>query len=87
MVVMVHNGIIENYQELRDHLTQKGYTFYSETDTEGSSEAIAYYYEKTDHNPLEVCQEHFFVFVVLSHWGLCLKIAQVLFMQHVRTVH
>lgn len=34
MVVMVHNGIIENYQELKDHLTQKGYTFYSETDTE-----------------------------------------------------
>ena len=53
MVVMVHNGIIENYQELRDHLTQKGYTFYSETDTEVAVKLIAYYYEKTDHNPLE----------------------------------
>ena len=53
MVVMVHNGIIENYQELKDHLTQKGYTFYSETDTEVAVKLIAYYYEKTDHNPLE----------------------------------
>ena len=52
-VVAVHNGIIENYQELRDHLTQKGYTFYSETDTEVAVKLIAYYYEKTDHNPLE----------------------------------
>ena len=34
MVVLVHNGIIENYQELKEHLIQKGYTFYSETDTE-----------------------------------------------------
>ena len=33
-VVAVHNGIIENYQELKDKLVRKGYTFYSETDTE-----------------------------------------------------
>ena len=52
-IVAVHNGIIENYQELKDHLTQKGYTFYSETDTEVAVKLIAYYYEKTDHNPLE----------------------------------
>ena len=30
-VVAVHNGIIENYQELKDKLVRKGYTFYSET--------------------------------------------------------
>ena len=53
MVVMVHNGIIENYQELKNKLTRKGYTFYSETDTEVAVKLIAYYYEKTDHNPLE----------------------------------
>ena len=52
-ISIVHNGIIENYQELKDHLTQKGYTFYSETDTEVAVKLIAYYYEKTDHNPLE----------------------------------
>ena len=33
-VVGVHNGIIENYQELKDKLTKKGYVFYSQTDTE-----------------------------------------------------
>ncbi len=33
-IAIVHNGIIENYQELKDDLTQKGYTFKSETDTE-----------------------------------------------------
>ena len=53
MVVLVHNGIIENYQELKEHLIQKGYTFYSETDTEVVTKLIDYYYEKTEHNPLE----------------------------------
>ena len=33
-VVGVHNGIIENYQELREKLIKKGYSFYSQTDTE-----------------------------------------------------
>ena len=33
-VVAVHNGIIENYQELKEKLTKKGYSFYSQTDTE-----------------------------------------------------
>jgi len=32
--VVVHNGIITNYQALKDFLTNRGYTFYSETDTE-----------------------------------------------------
>ena len=33
-VAIVHNGIIENYEELRDDLAEKGYTFTSDTDTE-----------------------------------------------------
>lgn len=33
-VAVIHNGIVENYQELRDELKKKGYTFVSETDTE-----------------------------------------------------
>ena len=33
-IVAVHNGIIENYQELKEKLVRKGYTFYSDTDTE-----------------------------------------------------
>ena len=52
-VVLVHNGIIENFQELKEKLVKRGYTFYSETDTEVAVKLIAYYYEKTDHNPLE----------------------------------
>ncbi|MCD8019915.1 MAG: glutamine--fructose-6-phosphate transaminase (isomerizing) [Clostridiales bacterium] len=52
-VVVVHNGIIENYQELKEHLVQKGYSFYSETDTEVVTKLIDYYYNKTNHSPLE----------------------------------
>ena len=33
-IIVVHNGIIENYQELRERLKKEGYSFYSETDTE-----------------------------------------------------
>ena len=38
-VVAVHNGIIENYVELKDKLLKQGYTFYSETDTEVADQA------------------------------------------------
>lgn len=51
-VVLVHNGIIENYQELKDKLLKSGYTFYSETDTEIAAKLIDYYYKKTG-TPLE----------------------------------
>ena len=47
-VVAVHNGIIENYQELKDKLLRKGYAFYSETDTEVAVKLIDYYYKKTE---------------------------------------
>ena len=43
---VVHNGIVENYHELRDFLSKKGYSFYSETDTEVIPNLINYYYEK-----------------------------------------
>ena len=48
-VVAVHNGIIENYQELKDKLLRKGYAFYSETDTEVAVKLVDYYkkYEGT----------------------------------------
>ena len=51
-IVLVHNGIIENYQEIREKLLKAGYTFYSETDTEIATKLIDYYYKKTD-APLE----------------------------------
>ena len=51
-VVLVHNGIIENYQELKDKLVKSGYTFYSQTDTEIAVKLVDYYYRKTG-TPLE----------------------------------
>ena len=52
-VVAVHNGIIENYQELRDKLLRKGYHFYSDTDTEVAVKLIDYYYKKYAHTPVD----------------------------------
>lgn len=43
---VVHNGIIENYDELRDELTELGYVFNSETDTEVVAHLVAYEYKK-----------------------------------------
>lgn len=47
---VVHNGIIENYNELRKFLINNGYTFYSQTDTEIIPNLIHYYYSKGDNN-------------------------------------
>ena len=43
---VVHNGIIENYNELKKFLQEKGYTFYSQTDTEVIPNLIHYYFTK-----------------------------------------
>ena len=50
---VVHNGIIENYNELRKFLTDNGYTFYSETDTEVIPNLIHYYYSKDNSSDSE----------------------------------
>ena len=52
-VVAVHNGIIENYQELKDKLIRKNYTFYSETDTEVAVKLVDYYYKKYEGTPVD----------------------------------
>ena len=52
-VVGVHNGIIENYQELKEKLLKKGYSFYSETDTEVAIKLIDYYYKKYLGTPVD----------------------------------
>lgn len=49
-IVVVHNGIIENYLKLKNKLIDKGYTFKSETDTEVLVQLLDYYYKG---NPLE----------------------------------
>lgn len=52
-VVAVHNGIIENYQELREKLTKSGYSFNSQTDTEVAVKLIDYYYKKYNQGPVD----------------------------------
>ena len=52
-VIAVHNGIIENYQELREKLTKNGYTFNSQTDTEVAVKLIDYYYKKYNLGPVD----------------------------------
>ncbi len=52
-VICVHNGIIENYQELREKLAKSGYTFKSQTDTEVAVKLIEYYYKKYNLGPVD----------------------------------
>ena len=52
-VVAVHNGIIENYQELREKLVKNGYKFVSQTDTEVAVKLVDYYYKKYNEGPVD----------------------------------
>lgn len=47
-ITLVHNGIIENYQELKEKLINKGYVFYSQTDTEVACAYIDYLYKQNN---------------------------------------
>ena len=52
-VVGVHNGIIENFQELREKLQKHGYVCYSQTDTEVAIKLVDYYYKKYKMGPID----------------------------------
>ena len=52
-IVGVHNGIIENYQELKAKLQRHNYSFYSDTDTEVAVKLIDYYYKKYGIGPVD----------------------------------
>ena len=52
-VIGVHNGIIENYEELREKLLRHGYEFYSDTDTEVAIKIVDYYYKKYRIGPID----------------------------------
>jgi len=52
-VIAVHNGIFENYQEIRLKLDSHNYTFYSQTDTETIVNLIDYYYKKYKIGPID----------------------------------
>jgi len=45
-IAVIHNGIIENYQSIKDELTGKGYDFHSETDTEVAAHLVHDYVKK-----------------------------------------
>lgn len=56
-VIAVHNGIIENYQELREKLLKSNYEFRSQTDTEVAVKLIDYYYKKYNLGPVDaICR-------------------------------
>ncbi|MBO6215075.1 MAG: glutamine--fructose-6-phosphate transaminase (isomerizing), partial [Lachnospiraceae bacterium] len=52
-VIAVHNGIIENYQEIKEKLMRHDYVFHSETDTEACVKLIDYYYRKYGVGPID----------------------------------
>ena len=52
-VVGVHNGIIENYAELKEKILKHGYSFYSQTDTEVVIKLVDYYYRKYNMGPMD----------------------------------
>lgn len=52
-VIAVHNGIIENYTEIREKLQRQGYTFKTQTDTESVVNLIDYYYKKYNIGPID----------------------------------
>ena len=67
-VAAVHNGIIENYQELKEKLLRRGYSFYSSTDTEVAVKLVDYYYQKYGGSPVEAVRHAWCVSVVPMRW-------------------
>ncbi len=67
---VVHNGIIENYQELKDMLIQNNFTFQSQTDTEVITNLLAYYYNINKNNTLYAIQST--INKLEGTWGLAI---------------
>ena len=55
-ISLVHNGIIENYLQIKERMIRKGYTFESQTDTEALAKLVDYYYVQKG-NPLEAIKK------------------------------
>lgn len=77
-IVVVHNGIIENYKELKEYLQKKGFVFLSETDTEVVAHLLDYYYKG---NPLEAIARLWAVSAVPMRWVSFSKTSREKFMQ------
>ena len=69
-VVGVHNGIIENYKELKEKLLKRGYTFKTQTDTEVAVKLVDYYYKKTNGDPVDAI--HKTMLHVRGSYALCI---------------
>ena len=55
---MVHNGIIENHEELRARLQGLGYTFRTETDTEVIAHLVHHHYRQRGHDLFDAVRKH-----------------------------
>lgn len=69
-VIGVHNGIIENYQELKEKLTKNGYTFHSQTDTEVAIKLVDYYFKKYALGPVDAIARA--MYRIRGSYALCL---------------
>ncbi len=69
-VVGVHNGIIENYKELKEKLLKHGYQFYSQTDTETVIKLVDYYFKKYGDDPVNAIAKT--MVRVRGSYALCL---------------
>ena len=65
---IVHNGIIDNYQKLKETLISKGFTFYSETDTEVIANLLSYYYQS--YNDI-VTAINYSINILTGTFGVC----------------
>ncbi|MBQ5311558.1 MAG: glutamine--fructose-6-phosphate transaminase (isomerizing) [Oscillospiraceae bacterium] len=69
-VVGVHNGIIENFKELKEKLVKKGYSFRTQTDTEVAVKLVDYYYKKTGGDPVDAI--HKAMLHIRGSYALCI---------------
>lgn len=74
-IMIVHNGIIENYKELKEKLIKKNYTFVSETDSEIISNLIAYHYYNDDDTETDTMEKAIkkTITEMEGTWGLCIQ--------------
>ncbi len=69
-VTGVHNGIIENYRELKEKLLKRGYEFHTQTDTEVAVKLVDYYYKKTGGDVVDTI--HKTMLHIRGSYALCL---------------
>ena len=71
-IVVVHNGIIENYLEIKTNLIKKRYKFYSQTDTEVIAKLLDYYLKESNNDILEAINK--FMLRVTGSYALAIMI-------------